>query len=188
MDGELGGGAVGIGSSEYDNVLQPFPVAAGHVGVELREGFLAGADAALVDMVGDVFGNEVEHGGGVALVEGGEIGFGDIGGGHGAEFTVAGKFCQPRYYGLRRATISSRFYSPKPDAWPNVILIISDDQGFGDYGFMGRPVVKTPRLDRIAAEDSKGVFVNGVKAGAKPEDGRWILMNAVSGKVRIDVR
>jgi hypothetical protein len=69
-----------------------------------------------------------------------------------------------------------------------VILIISDDQGFGDYGFMGRPVVKTPRLDRIAAEGSKGVCVNGVKAGAKPEDGRWILMNAVSGKVRIDVR
>jgi hypothetical protein len=69
-----------------------------------------------------------------------------------------------------------------------VILIISDDQGFGDYGFMGRPVVKTPRLDRIAAEDSKGVFVNGVKAGAKPGDGRWMLMNALSGEMCIDVR
>lgn len=34
---------------------------------------------------------------------------------------------------------------------PNIILIISDDQGFPDYGFMGNPVVKTPQLDRLAA-------------------------------------
>jgi len=37
-------------------------------------------------------------------------------------------------------------------ARPNVILIISDDHGFNDYGFMGHPIVKTPHLDRIAAE------------------------------------
>ena len=35
---------------------------------------------------------------------------------------------------------------------PNVILIISDDHGFNDYGFMGHPTVKTPHLDRMAAE------------------------------------
>ena len=35
---------------------------------------------------------------------------------------------------------------------PNVILIISDDHGFNDYGFMGHEVVKTPHLDRIASE------------------------------------
>jgi len=34
----------------------------------------------------------------------------------------------------------------------NVILIISDDQGFGDYGFMGSKVARTPNLDRIAAQ------------------------------------
>lgn len=33
---------------------------------------------------------------------------------------------------------------------PNIILIISDDQGFPDYGFMGHPVVKTPNLDQLA--------------------------------------
>jgi uncharacterized sulfatase len=38
--------------------------------------------------------------------------------------------------------------SPKP----NVILIISDDHGFQDYGFMGHEIVKTPHLDRMAAE------------------------------------
>jgi arylsulfatase A-like enzyme len=34
---------------------------------------------------------------------------------------------------------------------PNVILIISDDHGFPDYGFMGHEIVKTPHLDRMAA-------------------------------------
>ncbi len=38
------------------------------------------------------------------------------------------------------------------DSKPNVILIISDDHGFNDYGFMGHPTVKTPHLDRMAAE------------------------------------
>ena len=33
---------------------------------------------------------------------------------------------------------------------PNVLLIISDDQGYGDYGFMGHPVIQTPHLDRLA--------------------------------------
>lgn len=37
-------------------------------------------------------------------------------------------------------------------ARPNIILIISDDQGFTDYGFMGHEVVKTPHLDRISSE------------------------------------
>ncbi|HAD62145.1 MAG TPA: N-acetylgalactosamine-6-sulfatase, partial [Planctomycetaceae bacterium] len=27
---------------------------------------------------------------------------------------------------------------------PNVVFILSDDQGWGDYGFMGHPHVKTP--------------------------------------------
>jgi uncharacterized sulfatase len=35
---------------------------------------------------------------------------------------------------------------------PNVVLIISDDQGWGDYGFMGHPLARTPHLDRLAGE------------------------------------
>ncbi len=35
---------------------------------------------------------------------------------------------------------------------PNIILIISDDQGFSDYGFMGHAVAKTPNIDRIASQ------------------------------------
>ena len=43
--------------------------------------------------------------------------------------------------------------NPAPAApLPNIVLIISDDQAWGDYGFMGHPVIKTPNLDRLAAE------------------------------------
>tara|TARA_R100001369_G_scaffold58488_4_gene85438 strand:- start:4511 stop:6271 length:1761 start_codon:yes stop_codon:yes gene_type:complete len=35
---------------------------------------------------------------------------------------------------------------------PNVILIITDDQGYGDLGFTGNPHVKTPVIDALARE------------------------------------
>ncbi len=38
------------------------------------------------------------------------------------------------------------------DRPPNVLLIISDDQAWNDYSFMGHPEIKTPHLDRLAAE------------------------------------
>ncbi len=37
---------------------------------------------------------------------------------------------------------------------PNVVMIISDDQAWGDFGFMGHEVIKTPHLDRLAAESA----------------------------------
>ncbi|MBI5084787.1 MAG: arylsulfatase [Acidobacteria bacterium] len=39
--------------------------------------------------------------------------------------------------------------SPKP---PNVIVLITDDQGYGDLSLHGNPILKTPNLDRIGAE------------------------------------
>ena len=36
-------------------------------------------------------------------------------------------------------------------AKPNVIMIMSDDQGWGDVGFNGNKVLKTPNLDAMAA-------------------------------------
>lgn len=38
------------------------------------------------------------------------------------------------------------------DSKPNIVLIVSDDQGWGDYSFMGHPHIRTPRIDRLAAE------------------------------------
>src|SRR5688500_14941734 len=38
-------------------------------------------------------------------------------------------------------------------------MIVSDDQAWTDFGFMGHPVIKTPHLDKLAAESA--VFPNG---------------------------
>ena len=35
---------------------------------------------------------------------------------------------------------------------PNVVLLVSDDQGFGDLSLHGNPTLNTPNLDRIAQE------------------------------------
>ena len=35
---------------------------------------------------------------------------------------------------------------------PNILYIISDDQAWTDYGFMGHPQIRTPYLDRLAKE------------------------------------
>lgn len=37
------------------------------------------------------------------------------------------------------------------DAPPNIVFILSDDQAYTDYGFMGHPVIQTPNLDKLAA-------------------------------------
>ena len=35
---------------------------------------------------------------------------------------------------------------------PHIILIVSDDQGYGDFSCHGNPVLKTPHLDRLHDE------------------------------------
>lgn len=45
--------------------------------------------------------------------------------------------------------IASRLHAATP---PNVVVIISDDQAWTDFSFMGHPVIKTPNIDRLASE------------------------------------
>jgi uncharacterized sulfatase len=42
---------------------------------------------------------------------------------------------------------------------PNVVILLSDDQAWTDYGFMGHPTIKTPHLDKLSTESA--TFING---------------------------
>lgn len=44
---------------------------------------------------------------------------------------------------------------PNPKRPPNVVLIISDDQTWTDFSFMGHPDIQTPRIDELAAESAR---------------------------------
>ncbi|UCE87300.1 MAG: sulfatase-like hydrolase/transferase [Deltaproteobacteria bacterium] len=47
----------------------------------------------------------------------------------------------------------------RSDAPPNLVLIVADDHGYTDFGFMGSPHVATPHLDRLAQEGT--LFTRG---------------------------
>jgi arylsulfatase A-like enzyme len=47
------------------------------------------------------------------------------------------------------ALAMARLQSAEP---PNIILVLSDDQGYGDFSCHGNPILKTPNLDRLHDE------------------------------------
>ncbi|HWY85122.1 MAG TPA: sulfatase-like hydrolase/transferase, partial [Gemmataceae bacterium] len=42
---------------------------------------------------------------------------------------------------------------------PNIVMIVGDDMGWTDFGFMGSKSVRTPRIDRLASESA--IFPHG---------------------------
>jgi len=60
---------------------------------------------------------------------------------------------------------------------PNVVLIITDDQGWGDLGFHGNSAIRTPRLDRLVSEGVRfeRFYVSPVCAPTRSSllTGRW---------------
>ena len=35
---------------------------------------------------------------------------------------------------------------------PNILILLADDAGYADFGFMGATDIQTPNIDRLAAE------------------------------------
>ncbi|MGI9544423.1 MAG: sulfatase-like hydrolase/transferase, partial [Cyclobacteriaceae bacterium] len=55
------------------------------------------------------------------------------------------------------------FLHPASAQKPNIILIMTDDQGWADVGFNGNEVLKTPHLDQLA---SQGIILDRFYAAA----------------------
>lgn len=68
---------------------------------------------------------------------------------------------------------------------PNVLLIISDDQGYGDLGLHGNPLVRTPNLDRLGREAARfdRFFVSPLCAPTRASllTGRYSLRTGAKG-------
>ncbi|NOR76525.1 MAG: sulfatase-like hydrolase/transferase, partial [Draconibacterium sp.] len=66
---------------------------------------------------------------------------------------------------------------------PNVIIIITDDQGYGDLGITGNPHVKTPVIDKFASENIRfnNFYVSPVCAPTRSSlmTGRFSLRTGV---------
>jgi len=49
----------------------------------------------------------------------------------------------------------------KSEKQPNVIIVMTDDQGYGELSFHGNPVLKTPYLDQLAKQSLRFTSTNG---------------------------
>jgi arylsulfatase A-like enzyme len=67
---------------------------------------------------------------------------------------------------------------------PNIIFILADDLGYGDLGCYGQKQVKTPNLDRLAADGLR--FTNAYAGGTVCAPSRCVLMTGLhAGHARV---
>lgn len=61
--------------------------------------------------------------------------------------SICGRRLSPFWFVVSFLVVGAVFAAERP----NVIVIMSDDQGGGDYGFLGNEVIRTPELDAMRA-------------------------------------
>ncbi|MEM6469402.1 MAG: sulfatase [Planctomycetota bacterium] len=63
------------------------------------------------------------------------------------------------FFAFAVATFPGEALGQSKSAPPNIVLLLSDDMAWKDYGFMGHPAIQTPNLDQLASEAA--VFTRG---------------------------
>lgn len=92
-------------------------------------------------------------------------------------------------------TCCKEFSGSKREKKPNVIVFLSDDQGWGDLSMNGNPDLNTPHIDKLAKDGAvfQNFYVSPVCAPTRAEmlTGRYHLRAGVtgvsSGKERMDL-
>src|SRR4026207_1277659 len=69
--------------------------------------------------------------------------------------------------------------SKRKSTQPNIIFILADDLGYGDLGCYGQKRIKTPNLDRMAAEGMR--FTNAYAGATVCAPSRCVLMTGLHG-------
>ncbi len=75
-------------------------------------------------------------------------------------------------------------------ARPNVVIIFTDDLGYGDLGCYGSPVISTPRLDKMAAEGLRFTDFYSAAEVCTPSraallTGRYPIRSGMAGNRRV---
>ncbi|WP_052444699.1 sulfatase [Flammeovirga sp. OC4] len=56
-------------------------------------------------------------------------------------------------FGCNKSSVQNKQdFSTKEEPLPNIVFILSDDQAYNDYSFMGHEHIKTPNIDKMASE------------------------------------
>ncbi|HLV00883.1 MAG TPA: arylsulfatase [Acidobacteriota bacterium] len=71
-------------------------------------------------------------------------------------------------------SFSANQSNPSAERPPNIILILADDLGYGDVGFLGQETIQTPNIDRFAGEGMR--FTNFYAGSTVCAPSRSVLM------------
>src|SRR5512133_1553704 len=75
---------------------------------------------------------------------------------------------------LAGAAAAASPLSAAPSRPPNIVFIVLDDLGYGDFGCYGQKLIRTPNVDRVAAEGTR--FTDFYAGGAVCAPSRSCLM------------
>ena len=78
---------------------------------------------------------------------------------------------------LAMAFAPARSAKQRKDSRPNIVLIVADDHGREAVGCYGNPVIKTPHIDRLAAEGTR--FTNAFCTTASCSPSRSVLLTGL---------